>query len=70
MRLSIFGEVEKFVTIRPSQVRLRGAIGEKIKRRVTIIPTPKYPFKIVKVRVRDGKDIAYQLAKIRADRRK
>jgi hypothetical protein len=54
--------VEKFVTIRPSQVRLRGFTGEEIKRKVTIIPTPKYPFKIVRVHARDGKDISYQLS--------
>jgi hypothetical protein len=41
---------------------LRGAIGQEIKRKVTITPTPKYPFKIVKVRARDGKDISYQLS--------
>jgi hypothetical protein len=41
---------------------LHGVTGEEIKRKVTIIPTPKYPFKIVKVRVRDGKDISYQLS--------
>jgi hypothetical protein len=45
LKLSIIGNVEKFVTIRPSKVRLRGVAGEKIKRTVTIIPAAKYPFK-------------------------
>lgn len=54
--------VEKFVTMRPSQVRLRGVAGEDIKRKVAIIPAPKYPFKILKIRARDGKDISYQLS--------
>ena len=62
LKLSIIGEVEKFVTIQPSQVRLHGVTGQEIKRRVTIIPTPKYPFKITKARVRNGKDISYQLS--------
>jgi len=62
LKLSIFGNVERFVTIRPSQVRLQGVAGEEIKRKVTIIPTPRYPFKIVKVRARNGKDISYQLS--------
>jgi len=61
-KLSIFGEVERFVTIRPSQVRLRGVAGEEIKSKVTIVPAPKYPFKIIKVGARDGKDISYQLS--------
>jgi hypothetical protein len=59
--------VEKFVTIRPSQVRLRGFTGDEIKRKVTIIATPKYPFKIVKVRARDGKDISYQLSEEKSE---
>jgi hypothetical protein len=54
--------VEKFVTIRPRQVRLRGFTGKEIKRKVTIIPTPKHPFKILNVRARDGKNISYQLS--------
>ena len=62
LKLSIIGMVERFVTIRPSQVRLRGFTGEEIKRKVAIIPTPRYPFKIVNVRARDGKDISYQLS--------
>jgi hypothetical protein len=41
---------------------LRGSTGEEIKRKVTIIPAPKYPFKILKARARDGKDISYQLS--------
>jgi hypothetical protein len=56
------GEVERFVTMRPSQVRLHGVAGQEIKSKVTIIPAPKYPFKILKVRARDGKDISYQLS--------
>jgi uncharacterized membrane protein len=67
LKLSIIGEVEKFVTIRPSQVRLHGLAGEEIKRRVAIVPTPKYPFKIVNVRLRDGKDIAYQLSEEKSE---
>ena len=59
--------VERFATIRPSQVRLHGVTGQEIKRSVTIIPTPKYPFKILKARVRDGKDISYQLSEEKSE---
>lgn len=62
LRLTIGGIVEKFVTIRPSKVRLRGFAGDEIKRKVTIIPEKKHPFKILKVRARNGKDISYQLS--------
>jgi hypothetical protein len=61
LKLSIFGDVDNFVTIRPRQVRLRGMTGEQIKRKVTIIPLEKYPFKIIKVRAKYGKDIRFQL---------
>jgi hypothetical protein len=46
---------------------LHGVAGEQIKRRVAIIPAPKYPFKIVKVRLRDGKDVAYQLSEEKSE---
>jgi len=61
LRLSIAGNIERFVTIRPRQVRLRGIAGEQLKKKVTIIPVKKYPFKILKVRARNGKDIRFQL---------
>jgi len=42
-------------------VRLRGFAGEQLKRKVKIIPVEKYPFKILKVRAQNGKDIRFQL---------
>jgi hypothetical protein len=61
LRLSISGHVDKFATIQPRQVRLRGFIGEQLKKTVTIIPEEKYPFKVLNVRARDGRDIRFQL---------
>ena len=61
LRLSIAGNIEKFVTIRPRQVRLRGPAGEQLKRKVTIIPVEKYPFKILKVRAQNGENIRFEL---------
>jgi hypothetical protein len=46
---------------------LHGVAGQVLKRRVTIIPTPKYPFKIIKTRVREGKDISYQLSEEKSE---
>jgi hypothetical protein len=40
---------------------LRGFTGEQLKREVTIIPVDKYPFKILKARAKNGKDIRFQL---------
>ena len=40
---------------------MRGFVGEPIQTKVTIIPEEKYPFKVQKVRARDGRNIRFQL---------
>lgn len=40
---------------------MRGFAGEPIKAKVIIIPEEKYPFKVLNVRARDGRDIRFQL---------
>jgi hypothetical protein len=67
IQLTISGRVDKFVTIKPDRVRLRGVAGEEIKRKVTITPEKKYPFKIVKVSARNGKDIDFELSEESGD---
>lgn len=64
MDLVISGDVERFVTIRPPNINLRGFVGELIKGSVSIIPEKKYPFKIVNIRAKDGKYINFQLQEI------
>ena len=59
--LVISGQVEKFVTIRPQNVNMRGFVGDPIKGTVTIIPEKKYSFKILNLSAKDGKYIKYQL---------
>ncbi len=59
--LSLSGQVEKFVTIRPQNANMRGFVGDPIKSTVTIIPEKKYSFKILNLRAKDGKYIKYQL---------
>jgi hypothetical protein len=63
--LVISGPVEKFATIRPKHVSLRGFAGDSIKGKVRIIPEKKYPFKILDVRAQDGKNINFQLDEVR-----
>ena len=41
---------------------MRGYTGEHPKKKVTIIPLNKYPFKILKVHAKNGKDIRFQLS--------
>lgn len=59
--LTVSGNVEKFVTITPSVVRLNGKIGEDLKSLVKIIPEGKYPFAVSKISAQDGKNIKYEL---------
>lgn len=42
-------------------VKLEGAVGEQIKRTITIAANEKYPFKIVGTRAKVGKNIRYEL---------
>jgi len=62
--LVITGQVEKFVTIRPKHINLRGYSGDTLKTSVSLVPEKKYPFKILSVRATDGKNIKYQLEEV------
>ena len=64
MDLTISGQVEKFVTIRPKHINLRGYTGDSIKALVSIIPEKKYPFKILKISAKDGKNIKFQVDEV------
>jgi len=63
--LTILGNVEKYATITPTVLKLYGPIGKQIKRSATIAPEEKYPFKIVNVRAKSGKNINYKLEEIK-----
>ena len=62
--LVISGPVENFAKIRPKHVSLRGFAGDPIKSQVSIIPEKKYPFKIIKARAKDGKNIKFELNQV------
>ena len=59
--LTISGHVEKFVDLNPKYVRLTGYSGAQISIPVTIVPTAKYPFKIIDVTSRNDTFIKYTL---------
>jgi hypothetical protein len=63
--LVVSGEVERFVSIFPRRVNLRGKIGTEIKRSVKITPEKKYPFKITGLRAEKGDFIEYSLEESR-----
>ena len=45
--IEITGNVEKFASIMPNKLILRGNAGEPIIGTVTVSPDPKYPFKVL-----------------------
>lgn len=53
--------VEKFATITPRYLKLTGTAGRKIEATATIVPTEKYPFRIVGVRAQTGRHIDYRI---------
>ncbi len=59
--MSISGYVEKFVTVVPRIVKLKGNAGQNIEKSVTITPTEKYPFRITDITARKGKNIRFKL---------
>jgi hypothetical protein len=68
--LVISGQVEAFAVIRPKRVVLRGMTGTPIKGFVTVVPKDKYPFKIVSVEVKNGKNIRYNLSEVQQQGKK
>lgn len=49
LTLVVTGKVEKFVEIRPAQVRLEGQAGTPLAVEVEILPNKDYPFSILGV---------------------
>ncbi len=55
--IEIAGNVEKFANITPNKLILRGNAGEPIIGSVTVSPDPKYPFKVLETKSKNGTDI-------------
>ena len=55
------GPVDKFATINPRMLNLRGNVGDSLEGTVIIVPDEKYPFKVVSVGAREGKNIRVAL---------
>ena len=55
--IEIAGNVEKFANITPNKLILRGNAGAPIIGTVTISPDPKYPFKVLETKPKNGTDI-------------
>jgi len=57
IKLTITGNVEKFVTITPPRVQLMGPPGQPLTASLNIIPEKKYAFKIIGAKAEKGEHI-------------
>lgn len=55
VQLSVAGMVDRFASITPRMLNLRGVAGEKLQGTVNIVPEDKYNFKALGARSREGK---------------
>jgi hypothetical protein len=59
--LTVAGFVEKFVTVTPARLILKGRSDKPLEGTVKIVLQEKYPFKIVGSKAKTGKNITYRL---------
>lgn len=57
----------QFARLEPAYARLVGEVGTAIKKTITITREKEYPFKILKVNARNGKDIVFDLKEFKKD---
>jgi hypothetical protein len=55
VHLMIAGPVDRFATITPRMLSLRGVSGETLRGSVSIVPEEKYPFKVLDTYPLEGK---------------
>jgi hypothetical protein len=55
VHLMVTGQVDRFATINPRMLNLRGMSGEILRGTVSIVPEEKYPFKILGTQSLEGK---------------
>jgi hypothetical protein len=64
LNLTVTGPVEKFVTLIPRRLVLRGEKGKPLTGTVKIIPEKKYPFTLEETEGSFGKNLRYVLRKV------
>jgi hypothetical protein len=55
VHLVVTGPVDRFVSINPRMLNLRGAAGERLQGTLTVVPEEKYPFRLTGVQPREGR---------------
>jgi hypothetical protein len=67
--LTVAGNIERFVTLVPKRVSLRGYEGKPMVSTVKIIPEEKYPFKIVGSEALFGNNIRFKIEETKTSKR-
>lgn len=57
-KLSVSGNVKKVADVQPDYVRMSGRLGSKMEKKISIIPTDEFPFKIKSVKTRETGNIS------------
>ncbi len=60
--LQIEGNVERFVDISPARLRMTGQAGDEVSGTVTIVPTEKYPFRILEAKPQKDGNIRVEVS--------
>jgi hypothetical protein len=61
IRLTVYGFVEKFATVKPERIFLNGPVDKNLSLTLEIIPEEKYPFKVLETSALNGKNIHFKL---------
>lgn len=64
VNLTVRGKVDVFANFSDRAIVLKGAAGEKIISYLQIHQRREYPFKVLKVTARSGRDIKYQVKQL------
>lgn len=64
VNLRVKGKVERFAHFTSRTIVLRGQAGDKIVSELVINQRPEYPFKVLNITARNGRDIKYQLERM------
>jgi len=67
LRVTISGQVRKFVTIKPKTAKLSGSLGNPIETKLTIIPEKSYPFKLIGSEAKKGENIEFDVKEVKKE---
>jgi hypothetical protein len=70
VRFTITGWVQRFATVEPERIVLRGRPGEELKASVKIVPDEDFPFSILQAKAKHGRFISIALEDLKGSEQK